>query len=138
MPGTDPADDELLRDYLRESLPPEAMAAIENRLRGEPALRALLESVRQESHDPMVHSVSVAWVGGRLTCPTRPQWAQFFSGLVAKEQAGYMKFHLEVIECPFCRANVQDMQERHVRDDPSDRLARESAKAAGWNDKFKS
>ncbi|MFM7130753.1 MAG: hypothetical protein ACKO0V_15490, partial [bacterium] len=112
MPGTDPADDELLRQYLRESLVPEAMAAVENRLRSEPALRALLETVREESPDPMVHSVSMAWVGGRLTCPTRPEWARFFSGLVANDRAGYMKFHLEVIECPFCRANVQDMQER--------------------------
>lgn len=138
MPGTEPADDELLRKYLRESLTPELMAAVENRLRSEPGLRVLLERVREETFDPMVHSVGMAWVGGRLTCPTRPEWARYFSGLLAKDQADYLAFHLEVIECPFCRANVQDMQERHERDDPSDRIARDSARAAGWGNKFKS
>jgi hypothetical protein len=131
------ADAELLRAYLRESLDATGMARIEKRLRAEPALAEMLESIRASSPDAMVHSIGMAWVGGRLTCPSRDEWLQYLNRLLPSGEAEYLQFHLEVVSCPFCQANVSDLNDRNQMVDKSASIAEKSAKAAGWHDRFR-
>lgn len=129
-----PTDDEQwLALYLDEALEPERMAWIEKRLREEPALNQKLERLRRDASPAAVHTVGMAWVAGRLTCPTRTQWTKYLSGLLEDDLSGYLRFHLEVIECPFCRANVSDLQQRESTPAGTSDLAEKSARAAGWS-----
>ena len=70
-------DDETLRTYLTEGLPPEGMARVEKALRDSSELRARLEDVRQNRGDPGLHTLGAIWRRGRLTCPSRQQWGSF-------------------------------------------------------------
>jgi len=126
-------DDEILRLYLDESLDAEGMARIEKRLRQEPGLLERLDQIRTEQIDPAVHSVGMAWISGRLTCPARSEWTRHFSGVLEKSRSAYLQFHLEVVECPFCQANATDLRQRESRrKDSSSSIADRSARAAGW------
>lgn len=125
-------DDEWLRLYLEEALDSAGMAAVEQRLRHEPPLARRLEEIRAEQVDPAMHGVAMAWVAGRLTCPTRAEWTQHFSGLMEKARSAYMEFHLETVQCPFCRANATDLRQRATRGERKTNLAERSARAAGW------
>lgn len=126
-------DDEILRLYLDESLDAEGMARIEKRLRQEPGLLERLDQIRTEQIDPAVHSVGMAWISGRLTCPARSEWTQHFSGVLEQPRSAYLQFHLEVVQCPFCQANATDLRQRESRrKDSSPSIADRSAQAAGW------
>lgn len=126
-------DDETLRLYLDEVLDAENMASVEKRLRQEPHLLERLDQIRTDQIDPAVHSVGMAWIAGRLTCPARSEWTQHFNGLLEKSRSAYLQFHLDVVECPFCHANATDLRQRQSRRNHStSSMADRSARAAGW------
>ena len=102
-------DDETLRSYLADSLPPGELARVEKALRDSSELRARLEDVRQNRGDPNLHTLGAIWRRGRLTCPTRQQLGSFLLDALDPELGAYLKFHLEVVECPFCQANLADL-----------------------------
>lgn len=103
-------DDETLRSYLAESLPSDAMARVEKALRESSALRQRLEDVRQDRQDPSLHTLGAIWKRGRLSCPTRQQLGSYLLEALAPEQADYVEFHVNVIACPFCQANLADLR----------------------------
>ena len=109
---TGPIDVEALKAYLSETLAPEAMARVEKALRDSSELRAQLEDVRQNRGDLGMHSLGAIWKRSRLTCPTRQQWGSFLLDALDPDYADYLKFHIEVIACPFCQANLQDLQHK--------------------------
>lgn len=125
-------DDELLRLYLDDALDPAGMAFVEKRLRLEPGLAGRLEEIRAGQADPAAEGVALAWVAGRLTCPTRSEWTRHFNGLLEKARSAYMQFHLDVVECPFCRANATDLRRRPAGETSKSFMAERSARAAGW------
>ena len=128
-------DEDLIHGYLNENLNEEGMAGVEKRLREDPHFYALLIRIQNRIPNQQTeHGVSTAWLAGRLTCASRTEWTQFFSGLVDKKRADYLKFHLDVIECPFCRANVADLQNRN-QGGAGSIIAKKSATAAGWRQK---
>jgi hypothetical protein len=45
-----------------------------------------------------------------LTCPTRQQLGSFLLDALDPELSSYLTFHLEVVECPFCQANLADLK----------------------------
>ncbi|MEO6811068.1 MAG: hypothetical protein ABI353_18310 [Isosphaeraceae bacterium] len=106
----EPIDNETLRAYLAESLPGETMARIENALRDSAELRARLEAVRQNRADPDLHSLGAIWRRARLTCPTRQQLGSYLLDALDPAYADYLSFHLDVIDCPYCRANLVDLR----------------------------
>ncbi|HEX8203482.1 MAG TPA: hypothetical protein VF590_23605 [Isosphaeraceae bacterium] len=110
MPG--PIDGELLRGYLAETLPAGEMARVEKALRDSAELRALLEDVRQDRGDAGLHSLGAFWRRGRLSCPTRQTWGSYLLEALDPALADYLSFHLEVVDCPFCRANLADLEGR--------------------------
>src|SRR6478609_1966644 len=103
-------DDETLRSYLADALPAEESARVEKALRDSSELRARLEDVRQNRGDAGLHTLGAIWRRGRLTCPTREQLGSYLLDVLDPELAGYITFHINVIACPICQANVADLK----------------------------
>jgi hypothetical protein len=104
----------MLRNYLADCLPPESLARVEKALRDSAQLRARLEEVRNNREDVQLHTLGAIWHRGRLTCPSRQQLGSYLLDALDPELASYFKFHLEVVECPFCQANLTDLKRRHL------------------------
>jgi len=105
-----PIDDAMLRNYLADNLPPSDLARVEKALRDSAQLRAQLEEVRNNREDVQLHSLGAIWHRGRLTCASRQQLGSYLLDALDPELASYLKFHLEVVECPFCQANLADLE----------------------------
>ena len=117
----DPAaiDDEILRAYLADTLAPGAQARVEKALRDSAALRARLEDVRQNRSEAGLHTLGAIWRRARLTCPTRQQLGSALLDALDPELAAYIRFHIEVVECPFCQANLADLKAKTVQPSPA-------------------
>src|SRR5271167_820273 len=105
-----PIDDVMLREYLQDALAPEVSARVEKALRDSAELRAQLEDVRQNRADGQLHTLGAIWHRTRLTCPSRQQLGSFLLEALDPALASYLTFHLEVVECPFCQANLADLK----------------------------
>ena len=105
-----PIDDTLLRNYLADALSPEDSARVEKALRDSAELRAQLEDVRQNRSDGQIHTLGAIWHRARLTCPSRQQLGSYLLEALDPALAAYLQFHLDVVECPFCRANLDDLK----------------------------
>ena len=103
-------DDQVLRSYLADTLPPEELARVEKALRDSATLRARLEDVRNNRDDFQLHSLGAIWLRSRLTCPGRQQLGSYLLDALEPELASYIKFHIEVVECPYCQANLVDLE----------------------------
>jgi len=114
-------DDETLRGYLAETLPPGGMARVEKALRDSSELRARLEDVRQNRGDAGLHTLGAIWRRGRLTCPTRQDWGSYLLDAVDPNLARYYAFHLNVVACPYCQANVADLRAKSEQMAPANR-----------------
>lgn len=55
-------------------------------------------------------NVAEVWVSERVSCPHRDILRAFLARSMPDGQRDYVGFHLETIECPFCCANVEDLQ----------------------------
>jgi hypothetical protein len=104
-----PIDDAILRNYLADHLPAEELARVEKALRDSAQLRARLEEVRNNREDIQLHTLGAIWHRSRLTCPSRQQLGSYLLDALDPDLASYFKFHLEVIACPFCQANLADL-----------------------------
>jgi hypothetical protein len=105
-----PIDDVMLREYLLDSLAPEVSARVEKALRESAELRARLEDVRQNRADGQLHTLGAIWHRTRLTCPSRQQLGSYLLEALDPELASYLTFHIEIVECPFCKANLDDLK----------------------------
>jgi hypothetical protein len=101
---------ERLRAYLDDRLSETEAATIEKELRANPELRELLEVVRNRSVNTG-HSLGAVWQRERLTCPTREQLNSYLRELLEDDYQAYVHFHLFKIGCPYCVANLEDLQE---------------------------
>jgi len=111
MPESDHAIDvETLRAYLADELPAGTLARVEKALRDSAELRAQLEDVRQNRGEAGLHSLGAIWRRARLTCPNRQQLGSLLLDALDPDLAAYLRFHIEVIECPYCQANLADLQ----------------------------
>lgn len=108
----EPINDDELRLYLTEELPSNRMAQVEKALRESAALRERLEEVRQGRPETMLHSLGAIWRRHRLTCLSREQLGSFLLDVLDPEFASYIRFHLDVVACPFCRANFEDLKQK--------------------------
>jgi hypothetical protein len=99
-----------LRAYLADELPPGTLARVEKALRESAELRALLEDVRQDRVDAGLHSLGAIWRRARLTCPSRQQLGSLLLDALDPDLADYLRFHIDVVECPYCQANLADLK----------------------------
>ncbi len=105
-----------LEAYLDEALTPPEMAEVEAQLRQSPELLKLLASINSR-RDAGVHSLGEIWRRHRVSCPTREQMGSFLLGVLDEQQAGYIQFHLDVIACRLCHANLEDLRQRQAESD---------------------
>jgi len=105
-----------LEAFLDEALPVARMAEVEDAMRDSQALCARLAAIN-ERRDRGEHSLGEIWRSENVSCPTRQQLGSYLLGARPDEMHGYVRFHLEVIQCRFCAANLQDLQDQQVQSD---------------------
>lgn len=102
--------------YLDEAAPAGRMSEIETALRDDSELRERLAAL-VSGRDAGLHSLGEVWRRQRLTCPTREQLGSHLLGVLPDGPDGglaeYVRFHVEVVECRWCLANLDDLQQKH-------------------------
>jgi hypothetical protein len=124
------SDPELLA-WLDEDLAIERMANIEMALRSSDELqRRLAGLIHGRDHGTV--TVGEVWRRRRLSCPSRPELGSFLLGALDAAVLDYVKFHLEVIGCRTCQANLDDLkQSRGTAPEAIERRQRIFASSAG-------
>ncbi len=102
--------DEDLRAYLAEHLPATRMAMIEQSLRDSDLLRRQLALLARDN-DHGGYSVGEVWRRGRLSCPTRGQLGAYLLQALDDAPREYIDFHLQIVGCRVCNANLADLQQ---------------------------
>jgi len=98
-----------LEAYLDEALPAADMARFESAVRQTPELlRRLAEVIGRREGG--AHSLGEIWRRHRLSCPVRTDLGGFLLGTLSKDAAEYVRFHVELIGCRYCSANLEDLQ----------------------------
>jgi hypothetical protein len=100
---------EQLHAYLDEALTDSETARVEHALRNSEPLRHALRQAMQE-RDRGEHSLGAVWRRERLTCPPREHLGSYLLQVLEDAQQDYVAFHLDIIACPFCLANLADLQ----------------------------
>jgi hypothetical protein len=98
-----------LEAYLDEALPAEEMAVVERALRDDRKLLGQLATVHSR-RNAGVHSLGEIWRRHRVSCPTREQLGGYHLETLPDETADYIAFHLQVVGCRYCQANLHDLQ----------------------------
>jgi hypothetical protein len=106
---TDAVTREQLHAYLDEALTDAEAARVEQALRQSGPLKDLLRQVMQE-RDRGDHSLGSVWRRERLTCPGRDRLRTYLLGALDEGEEGYIRFHLDAVACPFCLANLHDIE----------------------------
>jgi hypothetical protein len=102
-----------LEAYLDESLPPERMAQVELALRKDATLVRQMAAIHSR-RNVGVHSLGEIWRRGRLSCPSREQLGSFLLAAVPDDVADYITFHLDVVGCRYCQANLADLEHQQA------------------------
>jgi hypothetical protein len=100
---------EHLNAYLDDALSDSETAQVEHALRDSESLRRLLRIIIQE-RDRGEHSIGAIWRRQRLSCPTRDQLGSHVLQVLEPALQEYIDFHLHTIACPYCLANLSDLQ----------------------------
>ena len=118
--------------YLDEALPVEEMARIEKALRDEPSLARQLAAILAR-RDSGVISLGEVWRRHRLSCPTRQELGSFLLGVLPDDAAKYVTFHVDVVGCRYCQANVADLknQQAEIQSSVEDRRRKYFQSSAG-------
>jgi hypothetical protein len=82
---------------------------VEKSLRESEPLRRQLRAIMQE-RDRGEHSIGAIWRRQRLSCPTREELGSFLLQALDRDLQEYIDFHLKTVGCPFCQANLSDLQ----------------------------
>jgi hypothetical protein len=106
------SDPELLA-WLDEDLATERMTEIELALRSSDDLKSRLVGLIQE-RDLGAVTVGEVWRRQRLSCPTRHELGSFLLRALDAAVLDYVKFHLEVVGCRSCQANLEDLKQSRV------------------------
>ncbi|HEY0981204.1 hypothetical protein [Schlesneria sp.] len=114
-------DEELLA-YADERLSSERSAEIERALRNERLIQDRFVALLSE-RDRGQTSVGEIWRQGSLSCPSRSVWEAFVTGRLGDGLTQYLKFHVEVIGCRPCAANLADLS-HHAHFPESERRTR--------------
>jgi hypothetical protein len=112
-----------LEAYLDEALPPEEMARIEKATRDDKGLVRQLASIHARRNAGM-HSLGEIWRQHRLSCPSREELGSYLLGTLTEEHAEYLTFHLQVVGCRYCQANLADLQSQQADTEPATRRRR--------------
>jgi hypothetical protein len=106
-----------LEAFLDEALPTERMAVIEEALRNSNELQTRLTAINGR-RDAGVHSLGEIWRRHRLSCPSRDRLGSYLLGVLPREEAKYIRFHIETIGCRYCTASANDLQSQQTAAEP--------------------
>ena len=95
--------------FLEEALSDERSVELESALRDNVELRERLIAVRGRETAGL-HTLGAIWRRSRLSCPSREQLGQFLLGTLEDNDADYIRFHLETVQCRYCLANFNDLK----------------------------
>jgi hypothetical protein len=98
-----------LEAYLDEALPAEEMSRIEQAVRGDREVMRQLASIHAR-REAGACSLGAVWRRRRLSCPTREELGSCLLGALDEGLAGYIAFHVEVVGCRYCQANLADLR----------------------------
>ena len=115
--------DARLEAFLDESLPAPELAEIERWLRSDPDGARRLAELHSRRNEGL-HTIGGIWRRHRLTCPDRNRLGNFLLDILSTAEADYLRVHLEVVGCPYCRANLADLESQHREPAPT-RTARQ-------------
>jgi len=108
---------EQLSAYLDDALSETETSRVEMALRESEALRQQLRTLMQ-GRDRGEHSIGAIWRRQRLSCPSREQLGSFLLQVLDDGPRDYIDFHLRVIGCAYCLANLADLQARQRESAP--------------------
>jgi hypothetical protein len=114
---------EHLHAYLDDALSDAETARVEQALRDSEPLRLTLRQAMQE-RDRGDHSLGAVWRRERLTCPTREQLGSYLLQVLDEGLQDYIDFHLHQVGCPYCVANLADLQAQQQEPAPQARQRR--------------
>jgi DNA-binding phage protein len=100
---------EQLHAFLDDALTDQEAARVEQTLRQSEPLRKQLRQIMQE-RDRGEHSIGAIWRRERLTCPSREQLGSYLLQVLDDANRDYVEFHLQVVACSYCLANLADLQ----------------------------
>ncbi|UCG16365.1 MAG: sigma-70 family RNA polymerase sigma factor [Phycisphaerales bacterium] len=86
------------------------------------AIQRLQKSVEQESPSGLAQmdaaraevTVAHVWRKYRLTCLKRSTLGSYLLGILEDPWLSYTQFHLDVVGCPICLANLEDLQDEQT------------------------
>ena len=96
--------------FLDEALSEDRSSELEKRLREDADLRDRLVTARGKESAGL-HTLGAIWRRGRLSCPSREDLGQFLLETLSPEESSYVRFHVETVQCRYCRANLADLTE---------------------------
>jgi hypothetical protein len=73
----------------------------------------LYQQVRDEL-DRGEHSLGAIWRREHLSCLGREQLGSYLLGAVEPDWEDYIRFHLQIIGCPHCQANLDDLSKKQA------------------------
>ncbi len=113
-----------LNAYIDDALSDRETAQVEQALRDSDKLRQTLRAILQE-RDRGEHSIGAIWRRQRLSCPSREQLGSYLLQVLDDDLQDYIDFHLKTISCPFCQANLTDLQALQQEPEPQARQRRQ-------------
>ena len=120
---TKPITREQLHAYLDDALSESETAKVEHALRDDAGLRRQLQQAIQE-RDRGEHSLGAVWRRDRLTCPTRETLGSYLLQVLDDKEQDYLDFHLHTVGCPFCLANLADLEAQKKESAPQAKARR--------------
>jgi hypothetical protein len=80
-----------------------------------------------------LHTIGAIWRRSRLSCPNRSELGRYVLGTLDHEAAEYICFHVELIGCRYCQANLADLESTSRPDSvPQQRRQRYFQTSAGY------
>jgi hypothetical protein len=108
---------EQLDAYLDDALSDTEAARVEQALRNDKTLRDQLTALMRQ-RDRGEHSIGAVWRRHRLSCPSRERLGSYRLGVLDEAEIDYLEFHLKVIGCSYCLANMDDILAEMEEDPP--------------------
>ena len=105
----------ILKPIWTRRLPVEEMARIERALRDDPPLAAQLAAIIAR-RDSGVISLGEVWRAAPAELPHAAGTGQLSLGVLPDDAARYVTFHLEVVGCRYCQANVADLKNQQAEE----------------------
>jgi RNA polymerase sigma-70 factor (ECF subfamily) len=87
-----------------------AIARLRELALSDPGSSGLYALLSQAGEARLDFGVSEVWRAQRVSCPARHWLARWAQGSLAEGPRSFLEFHVEEMECDFCRANLEDLK----------------------------